>query len=47
MTTEQSMRDLSIGNEERVAVTRISYSPKWLSFEECQEIWKIRALLRR
>ena len=40
------MRDLSFGNEEIVVVTRISYSPRWPSFEECQEIWKIRALRR-
>jgi len=46
MTTEQSMRDLSFGNAERVAVTRISYSPRRRSFEECQEIWKIRVLRR-
>jgi len=46
MTTEQSMRDLSIGNEERLSVMRILYSPRWRSFEKCQGIWKIRTLQR-
>ena len=42
MATEDSKRDLSNTNEEKVAVTRISYSSRCRSFEECQEIWKLR-----
>jgi hypothetical protein len=44
VATGQSKHDLSIANDEKVTVTLIAYSAKWRSFEECREIWKIRAL---
>jgi hypothetical protein len=44
MAAEQSSHAMSVTNEYKVAVTRISCSERWQSFEEREEDLKIRTL---